>query len=165
MKYNTFHQEQHPPHKAELVEQVRFRSVNFPYNAARYEFICPARHSLTYCETKPYRTFTGYLSQRRFYECEHCSPARSNPNALKSKAIAAFMSVLNSSGIETRRWRISCPSPEWRYAKNVQSNRRPCSGHQTQSRLSLIFAAGIEKVETEWGVLSIAHNLRKLAAQ
>lgn len=31
-KYNTFHQEQHPPHKPELLEKFRFKSTNFPYD-------------------------------------------------------------------------------------------------------------------------------------
>lgn len=35
LKYNTFHKEQHPPRKPELVEKARFLSVNFPYEPAK----------------------------------------------------------------------------------------------------------------------------------
>ena len=122
MKYNTFYQEQHPPRKAELVEQARFRSVNFPYDPARDEFTCPAQHPLTYRETKPYKTSNGYLSRHPCYffkgfvpnavftKVRIVPPVRSNRNVHALKAIAAFKSVLNSSAIEATLEPIYCPS-------------------------------------------------------
>jgi len=72
-KYNTFHQEQHPPRKPELLEKFRFKSTYFPYDQERDEFICPAHNRMVYIETKPYQSKSGFLSERRIYECSTCS--------------------------------------------------------------------------------------------
>ena len=166
MKYNTFHQEQHPPRKAEAIQQARFLSAHFPYDATRDEFTCPASHPLTYRETRPYKTSTGYLSQRRFYECEHCSTyplksqctqARGNRRIQISFELQRYRQqarthLLSEQGIALRKKRSIEPETVF---GDIKYNR----GFRRFSLRSL------EKVDTEWGILSIAHNLRKLAAQ
>jgi hypothetical protein len=52
-KYNTFHQEQHPPRNPELLEKFRFKSNYFPYDQEKDEFSCPAQNRMVYIETKP----------------------------------------------------------------------------------------------------------------
>lgn len=85
LKYNTFHKEQHPPRKAELIDQARFQSANFPYDALQDEFTCPTQHPMTYQETKPYKTSTGYLTEHRFYECAYCPDCPLKPKCTKAK--------------------------------------------------------------------------------
>jgi hypothetical protein len=68
LKYNTFHQEQHPPRKPELLEKLRFKSINFPYDQQQDEFICPTQNRLVYVQTKPYKSKNDFLSERRVYE-------------------------------------------------------------------------------------------------
>jgi len=166
MKYNTFYQEQHPPRKAELLEQARFRSGTFPYDAQRDEFTCPAQHPLSYCETRPYQTSTGYLSQRRFYECHYCSACPLKPHCTQAKGNRriqvsfelqryrqqARANLVSEQGIALRKKRSIEPETVFGDIKYNRGFRR----------FSL---RGLRKVETEWGILSIAHNLRKLAAQ
>ena len=166
MKYNTFYQEQHPPRKPELVEQARFRSVNFPYDPARDEFTCPAQHPLTYRETKPYKTSNGYLSQRRFYESAHCATCALKPKCTRAKGNRriqtsfelqryrgqARANLVSEQGLRLRKQRSIEPETVFADIKHNRGFRR----------FSL---RGLKKAETEWGILCMAHNLRKLAAQ
>jgi transposase len=166
LKYNTFHKEQHPPRKPELVEKARFLSANFPYDPAKDEFTCPAGHPMTYLETKPYKTSTGYLSDRRFYECSACAACPLKPKCTKAKGNRRIQvsfelqrfrqqareNLLSEQGIALRKKRSIEPETVFGDIKHNRGFRR----------FSL---RGLKKVETEWGILSLAHNLRKLAAQ
>jgi len=166
LKYNTFHKEQHPPRKPELIEKVRFQSTNFPYDALQDQFTCPAQHPMIYRETKPYKTSTGYLSQRRYYECEHCSTCPLKPQCTKAKGNRriqfsfelhrfrqqAKQNLLSEQGLALRKQRSTEPETVF---GDIKFNR----GFR---RFSL---RGLEKVETEWGIISLAHNMRKLAVQ
>lgn len=166
MKYNTFYLEQHPPRKVELVEQARFRSVNFPYDPTRDEFTCPAQLPMSYVETKPYKTSNGYLSQRRFYESAHCATCPLKPKCTQAKGHRRIQvsfqlqryreqarnNLLSEQGVALRKKRSIEPETVFGDIKQNRGFRR----------FSL---RGLKKAETEWGILCIAHNLRKLAAQ
>jgi transposase len=166
LKYNTFHTEQHPPRKAELVQKVRFLSTHFPYDAQKDEFTCPAQHPLTYRQTKSYKTSNGYLSQRRYYECDHCASCPLKPQCTKAKGNRriqyrpelhryrqqARLNLTSEQGIALRKKRSTEPETVF---GDIKFNR-------AFRRFSL---RGLPKVEAEWGILSLAHNMRKLAAQ
>jgi transposase len=166
LKYNTFHKEQHPPRKPELVEKARFLSVNFSYDPVKDEFTCPAGHPMTYLETKPYKTSAGYLSERRFYECAQCTACPLKSKCTKAKGNRRIQisfelqrfrqqareNLLSEQGIALRKKRSIEPETVFGDIKHNRGFRR----------FSL---RGLRKVETEWGILSIAHNIRKLAVQ
>jgi transposase len=166
LKYNTFHKEQHPPRKPELIEKELSQSRNFPYDPIQDVFTCPAQHPMTHCETKPYKTSTGYLSKRRFYECNHCSACPLKPKCTQAKGNRRIQfsfelqrfrqqakdNLLSEQGLALRQKRSIEPETVF---GDIKFNR----GFR---RFSL---RKLKKVETEWGIISIAHNVRKLAAQ
>jgi transposase len=166
LKYNTFYKEQHPPRKPEWIEKAHFQSANFSYDQAKDEFTCPADHSMIYRETKPYKTSTGYLSERRFYECAHCATCPLKPKCTKAKGNRRIQvsfelqryrqqakeNLLSEQGIALRKKRSTEPETVFGDIKHNRSFRS----------FSL---RRLKKVETEWGIISIAHNIRKLAAQ
>lgn len=164
LKYNRFHQEQHPPRKPELKEKQRFLSANFPYDKDKDEFTCPAGHPLTYRETRPYRTDNNYLSERRFYECDHCETCPLKPQCTQAKGNRriqvsfklreyqqqARTNLLSEQGIELRKKRgIDVETPFGNIKHNMGYRR--------------FLLRGLKKVEVEWGLVCIAHNMRKLA--
>jgi len=159
VKYNMFHQEQKESFKTQL-----FRVENLPYDEEKDEFTCPNGKKLQYKETKPYKTKNGYQTERRHYECEDCSgcllkekctKAKGNRdiqvsfrlNELKQKAIE---NLCSEKGIELRKKRCIEVESVFGHIKNNRWFRR-------------FLLRGIEKVKTEWGLLSIAHNMKKLA--
>lgn len=165
LKYNRFHKEQHPPRKAELREKERFLSANFPYDQEKDEFTCPAGHPMTYRETCPYKTRNGYLSERRSYEadqCEtcplkaQCTKAKGNRRIQVSFKLRAYQqqareNLLSEQGIELRKKRATDVETPFGNIKQNMGYRR-------------FLLRGKKKVETEWGLVCMAHNMRKLAA-
>lgn len=164
LKYNRFHKEQHPPRKVELREKERFLSANFPYDQEKDEFTCPAGHPMTYRETCPYKTHNGYLSERRFYECDHCETCPFKPQCTKAKGnrriqvsfkLRAYQqqarqNLLSERGIELRKKRATDVETPFGNIKQNMGYRR-------------FLLRGKKKVETEWGLVCMAHNMRKLA--
>lgn len=164
LKYNRFHKEQHPPRKPELREKERFVSANFPYDEEKDEFVCPAGHPRTYRETRPYKTRNNYLSERRFYECDQCESCPLKPQCTKAKGnrriqvsfkLRAYQqqartNLLSEQGIELRKKRaVDVETPFGNIKQNMGYRR--------------FLLRGKKKVEIEWGLLSMAHNMRKLA--
>jgi transposase len=165
LKYNTFYRETHPPRKPELIQKASFRVENLPYDADKDEFTCPANHPLTYRETRPYRTENDYLTERRFYECSECATCPLKPQCTKAKGNRriqisfklreyrqqAKANLLSEQGIALRKQRGPDVEGAFGDIKHNMGVRR-------------FMLRGLKKVETEWGILSIAHNVRKLAA-
>jgi hypothetical protein len=129
---------------------------------------------MTYRETQPYKTSNGYLSERRFYECDHCGDCLLKPNCTKATSSRC------SCGKGNRRIQFS---PELqRYRQQAKDNLTSEQGIALRKQRSIEpetvfgdtkFKRGfrrfslreLEKVNTEWGIISLAHNLRKLAVQ
>ena len=165
-KYNTFHQEQHPPRKPELLEKLRFKSNYFPYDQTKNEFICPAQNRMVYIETKPYKSKNDFLSERRIYECLTCSTCPLKPKCIKAKGNRQMQ-----IGFELRRYRQQAKD-------NLLSEQGIALRKQRSIEVETVFGdikynmnfrrfmlRGLKKVEIEWGLVCLAHNLRKPAIQ
>ena len=165
-KYNIFHQEQHPPRKPELLEKLRFKSTYFSYDQEKDEFICPAQNRMVYIETKPYKSKNDFLSERRIYECLTCSTCPLKPQCTKAKGNRQMQ-----VGFELRRYRQQAKD-------NLLSEQGIALRKQRSIEVETVFGdikynmnfrrfmlRGLKKVEIEWGLVCMAHNLRKLAIQ
>ena len=166
LKYNHFHQEQHPPRKAEEREKQRFNSANFPYDPQKDQFTCPAGLPMIYQGTTKHHTENGYLTERRFYESAHCETCPLKPQCTKAKGnrriqvsftlreyqLQAKNNLLSTHGIALRKQRSTDVETTFANIKHNMGFRR-------------FMLRGLKKVEIEWGLLAIAHNMRKLAVQ
>jgi len=159
VKYNTFHLEQKEKYK-----QNPFRVENLMYNQERDEFICPANKRLVYRETSLRKTENGYLTERRHYECEDCQGCPMKPQCtraagnrriqvsfrLKEMREKAMRNLLSEQGEALRSRRgVEVESVFGRLKHNWGFRR--------------FLLRGKEKVKIEWGLLSIAHNMAKIA--
>jgi len=164
VKYNTFYQDTHHFRKPEVIRKHQFRAENFDYDPDQDEFICPAQKRLRFQYTSRYTTDNGYLSNRRNYECDQCSQCPLKPQCTKAKG--------------NRKIRISFRLLEYR--RRARANLTSQAGQRLRANRSTevetVFGIvkhnmgfrrfhlrGLEKVKTEWGLVSIAHNMRKLA--
>ncbi len=164
VKYNTFYQDTHHFRKPEVIRQHQFRAENFGYDPDRDEFICPAKKRLYYQYTSRHISDNGYLSDRRNYECDQCDQCPLKPQCTKAKG--------------NRKIRISFRLLEYRrqaranliseVGKRLRANRST----EVETVFGIVkhnmgfrrfHLRGLEKVKTEWGLVSIAHNMRKLA--
>jgi transposase len=164
VKYNTFHREQQKHRKAELIRKAIFRSENFPYDAETDTFICPANQRLTYRGTSRERTENGYRTELRHYQASTCNTCPLKPECTRAK--------------DNRQMRVSFRLRRYReQAKNnLLSEQGKILRIQRNVEVESVFGQikhnmrfrrfhlrGLEKVKTEWGLVCIAHNMRKLA--
>lgn len=164
LKYNTFYQDTHHYRDPEILRQHQFRSDHFEYDAATDQFLCPAKRRLSYRFTSQSKTDNGYQSTRRHYECESCTDC-----VLKSQCTKAK---------DNRQIQVSFQLREYR--RQARQNLTSERGQQLRAQRSVepetVFGnlkhnmgfrkfhlRGHDKVTTEWTLLCIAHNMRKLA--
>jgi len=165
-KYNTFHQEQHPPRKPELLEKRLFQSTYFPYDQEKDEFLCPAQNRMVYVETQPYKSKNDFRSERRVYECLHCATC-----ALKSKCTKAKGNRQMQVGFELRRYRQQAKdnllSEQGIALRQLRSIEPETVFGDIKHNMGFrrFMLRGLKKVDVEWGLVCMAHNLRKLAIQ
>jgi transposase len=165
LKYNTFYQDTHHFRKPELIRKRQFLAENFEYDQDKDEFICPAQQRLQFQSTSRITTDNGYLTHRRIYECHQCSECPLKLECTKAKG--------------NRTIRVSFRLLEYR--RQARANLTTQAGQQLRAKRSTevetVFGIvkhnmgfrrfhlrGQDKVKTEWGLVSIAHNMKKLAA-
>ncbi len=165
LKYNTFYQDTHHYRKPELLRAHQFRAEHFSYESETDTFVCPANKRLHFQYTSHYTTDNGYASERRSYECFDCAacPLRSHCTKAKSnRKIRISFRLLE----HRRQARVNLTSDEGQRLRAARSTEvETVFGHIKHNMAFRRFhLRGLEKVKTEWGLVSIAHNLRKLAA-
>jgi transposase len=164
LKYTTFYQDTHRYRRPEILRKHSFRADHFEYDPDRDEFICPNKQRLTYLYTGKNKTENGYESERRHYECASCAGCPLKSECTKAKG--------------NRRIQISFKLMEYRRqarenltSENGQALRKKRSVEvetvfgniKHNMRFRRFHLRGLEKASTEWGLVCIAHNMRKLA--
>ena len=163
VKYNTFHREQQKHRKPALIRKAIFRTENLPYDAETDAFICPANQRLTYRGARRERTENGYWAELRHYEATDCNTCPLKPECTRAKG-NRHMRV----SFRLRRYReqarnnlLSEQGKFLRVQRNIEVES--VFGHiKHNMRFRRFSLRGLEKVKTEWGLVCIAHNMRKL---
>jgi len=158
LKYSSFHREGTKKYK-----QNPFLKDNFPYDAKNDSFTCPQGKKLRYKFTAPSRSKTGYNVYARHYESEGCQGCQ--------------VADLCKRSAGNRKIKIS-PNYE-QYKKQARDNLTSPPGVKLRKKRSVdvetafgnikynqkftrFHLRGVEKVNIEWGLVSIAHNIRKM---
>ena len=164
VKYNTFHREQHKHRKPALIRRASFRSENLPYDAEKDEFICPADQRLTYRYTSHEKSENSYRIELRHYEASGCNTCPLKPECTRAKG-NRHMRVsfrLRQFREQAKANLLSERGKALRIQRNVEVES--VFGHiKHNMRFRRFHLRGLEKVNTEWGLVCIAHNMRKLA--
>ena len=159
VKYGIYHKE-----KSRKWRNDPTRVQNWPYDPTTDTFTCCAGRSLAHIGDRKSKSDNGYESRISVYECESCAecPYKASctkrdgnrllsvnhrNNAFRSRA----RDLLDSERGETLRKRRSVEVES--VFGNIKSN-------YGITRFSL---RGLEKVNLEWGIHGIAHNMRKMA--
>lgn len=160
LKYNIFHKEQTAKYKADP-----FQAGNLPYDSEKDRFTCPNNQFLTYQETKESTTVNGYPGQYAVYACQDCSQCALKPDCTRAKGNRQIQVNWNSRRLrdQARGLLLSVEGKELRSKRGVEVEA--VFGHIKQNRQFRRFMLrGLDKVTTEWGLLCLAHNMKKLAA-
>lgn len=158
LKYNAFHLEQTKKHK-----QDRFHKDNFHYVEEEDYYICPNNKPLLFSHKEKQKTKTNYVIERKVYECgncmgcpfaKECKKTDQNRKIYVSEKFERFKqqarnNLLSDKGLKLRKQRGIEDESVFGDIKRNQSFER-------------FHLKGKEKVKTEFGIVSIAHNLRKI---
>jgi len=159
LAYNTYHREKTKKHR-----ENRYHKDNFPYDEVADGYRCPEGRELMLNGIKHKMTDNGYQQDIRMYECVDC---RGCPVAIECKKgvgnrtmtvnpqlerykLTVRANLASDNGIALRRQR----------GVDVESVFGDIKMNQGYKRFRL---RGKEKVNVEFGLLSMAHNTKKIA--
>jgi transposase len=159
IKYNNFDYEKTNDHKKKI-----FLSDHFEYDKNNDQYKCPTGQILDFIGTKNNKSERGYISKRRSYKSRFCDQCSYKSSCCKGK---------NNRTIEI--------SPKLIKFKNkVKQNLESETGKILRSKRGVdvesvfgqikhnnqfrrFYTRGLKNVSTEWGIMSIAHNIKKMA--
>lgn len=161
VKYNYFHKEQLDEKRGTCKKP--FAADKLYYNDEQDRFYCPMGQPMEKIAERQRETKTGYLQYYDLYQAKNCSgcPMRGachkakenriverNHNLVRLKA-RAKEKLLSPQGIAHRKQR--CWDVEAVFG-NIKQNMN----------FKRFMLRGLEKVETEIGLIAMAHNLKKV---
>lgn len=162
VKYNTFHKENSEKWKTDIT-----KSQNFNYIKDRDEYVCGYGRPLVFLNEHTRKSNNGYKSTIRVYESINCSDCPHREKCVKSENPFANRQLhinwkLNAFKEKARQNLTSEDGLKMRSLRpvEVESVFGDIKGNFGIRRFIL---KGLKKVEIEWGLHCIAHNMRKMA--
>jgi transposase len=161
LKYNTYYRDKKKRHKED-----KFHRDNFTYDESSDTYECTNKRKLIFKEIRNTRTKSGYLTESKVYECESCKYCRLGKECKKTKGNRTIQvnekleyyrdqarkNLESEEGIRLRKERGVDVETVWGDIKKNQAYDR--------FRLRTL-----PKVNIEFGILSIAHNIKKMFIQ
>jgi transposase len=162
VKYNTFHKGA----SKKWIQDIT-KSQNWRYDKDNDEYFCIMERPLVFMWEQKSKSDNGYESLIRVYECLNCSGCPHRGKCVKSDDPFANRRIninrrLNELKDMARKLLTSEIGLEMR-------SRRPVEVENAFGNIKGNFGVrrfllrGLEKVKIEWGLYSIAHNMRKMA--
>jgi len=162
VKYNTFHKE-----KSKKWQKDLLRVQNWEYIEERDEYICGNGQYLRFAYERKQYSDNGYESLIRVYESEDCSVCPYRENCVKSSKPGANRKIYINRRLNELK-EIARANLESEKGLQMRS-KRPVEVESVFGNIKNNFGVrrfllrGLDKVKLEWGLYSIAHNMRKLA--
>jgi len=159
IKYNNFDYE-----KTNEYKKRNFVSDRFIYNQENDQYECPSGQVLDFAYIKKTKTENGYKSERIVYKsrcCGGCQYIEKCCKGLNNRTIEISPKLIEFKN--TARQNLESEN-----GKKLRSQR----GVDVESVFGQIkhnkqfrrfYLKGLNKVNTEWGIISIAHNIKKMA--
>lgn len=159
VKYPLYHMEQ-----SGKLAKLKFKRENFPYDQQADEFTCPNNRKLKYIGSKKSVSLNGYAKELREYECENCDKCPFYAECTKSKDAKRKVQYSPQGEIYKKKAKALLKSEKGRAMRSsrcieVESVFGDIKYNMKHRRFIL---RERPKVYIEYGLLAIAHNLRKV---
>lgn len=159
IKYNYFHKEQ-----TKKWRNDPFKSSNFHYNKGKDCCYCPMGQQMDKIGEKTTKTKAGFIQTASLYAAKRCTdcPLRCLCHDAKGERVVQINHRLR----DLKHWARELLTSE---AGLKHRSQRPADVEQTFGNLKSnkgfkrFLLRGLEKVEIEFGLLCISHNLAKYA--
>lgn len=160
VKYNHFDKEQHDNGLSKGI----FHVDNLYYNKELDCYYCPMGQIMAFIGVKEETTETGYKKTLSRYQARNCSacPLRGRCHKAKGNRIIEVSHRLNELKAKAREHLLSEQGVVHRKQRPVDVE--PVFGMiKHNNGFRRFYLKGIENVSIEFGLLAIAHNLKKMA--
>ena len=161
VKYNKFHWE-----KKKKNRENPYLAENLPYDPETDSYTCRNGKKLIHAGNRKYVTDAGYETRRDYYRCEDCGGCPYSEECKKAEGSRTIRvshrlnelkrkaneNLCSEKGLELRSQRVVEVEQTFGRIKGCWSFRR-------------FLLRGKDKVKIEWGLLSIAHNITKMALE
>jgi transposase len=162
LKYPSYDKEQEKSFKENL-----FHKDNMPYDAKSDSYLCPEGKHLVFKETKEEANKNGFISTFRIYECEGCSGCpffHQCGSSQREEGSNRQIRINENLECHKQRMREKLKSEKGRRlmkqrGHDVETCFGDIKGNQLFRRVHL---RGLAKVKTEFTVIAMSHNLRKM---
>jgi transposase len=163
VKFNTFDKEQKT--KLGTLKQP-FPKESLHYNDKDDYYVCPMGQHMTFIGTKKDKSSTGFEQAVKLYKAQNCYGCPLKSKCYKSESTDRIIQrninleehktrarnlLLSEEGVIRRKQRVVDTEPIFGNIKHNKGFKR-------------FMLRGKHKVEIEWGLLALAHNLKKKAA-
>lgn len=161
VKYNYFHMEQ----KRKIKDNI-FLPQNLYYNSEQDYFVCPMGQHLTKKGVGTRISDNGYKSNVSYYQAANCNGCSFRGQCHKAKGNRTLEVNFRLKELKQKAKELLM-SEEGRYHRS----RRPIEPEavfgqlKSNNKFNRFTLRGLSKVNIEFGLMAIGHNLRKLAAK
>ena len=159
IKYNYFHKEQ-----KRKFQNDPFHPSNLYYNAEKDFIICPMGQEMECVTVQERKSELGYISQVAIYQAKNCNGCPMRPGCHKGSANRRI--ELNHKLLAFRKQaREKLLSTEGLYHRCMRPIEPEAVFGQIKSnnKFNRFTLKSLLKVESEFGLIAISHNLRKMA--
>jgi transposase len=159
VKYNYFHVEQKRKHK-----QDPFSVQNLYYNQQDDYYVCPAGQKLSFIGHATRVSTNGYAARVSCYQAQRCEgcPMRSGCHKAKGNRIIEVNHNLDQLKAKARK-RLLSEEGMYHRSKRPIEVEAVFGQMKSNNKFTRFTMKGLEKVAVEFGLMAIAHNLRKWA--
>ena len=159
VKYNYFHMEQKRKDK-----QDPFSVQNLYYNQQEDFYVCPAGQKLSFIGHATRVSANGYTARVSCYQARRCEgcPMRSGCHKATGDRLIEVNHRLNKLKDKARE-RLLSEEGMYHRSKRPIEVEAVFGQMKSNNRFTRFTMKGLEKVAVEFGLMAIAHNLRKWA--
>ena len=161
VKYNTFDKEQTKAWKKQIG-----KLENMIYDEDLDEWICANNKRLIFSYERKRKTDNGYESVKRTYMCTECHGCPFQSSCAKEKETKSIsLSVENQKQRKEVRERLSTEEGNQKYRQR-KIDVEPVFGQiKHNNHFQRFSLRGLSKNRVEWGLVCVAHNLKKWETQ
>ena len=159
VKYNYFHMEQKRKHK-----QDPFSVQNLYYNDQEDFYVCPAGQKLSFVGQTTRTSTNGYTARVSHYQAQRCEgcPMRGQCHKAQGNRLIEVNHRLNQLKAKARA-RLLSEEGLYHRSKRPVEVEAVFGQIKSNNKFTRFSMKGLEKVAVEFGLMAIAHNLRKWA--
>lgn len=157
VKFQNFHYEQTKKFKKNI-----FRVENLAYDKSTDSYVCPNNKRLHYKETITRKTETGFLTERRTYQSEGCEGCSLRTQCYEAKFDRKIEVSPRLNGYkQNARELLNSPKGKELRSRRCVDVEQTFGQIKHNMQFKRFLLRGIKKVNTEFGIIAIAHNIKK----